>query len=45
MPIETISLTERLVATMDLIGVRTLDHIIVANNQSQIQSLAELGHV
>ena len=38
-----ISLTERLVATMDLIGVRTLDHIIVANNQSQ--SLAELGHL
>jgi len=38
-----ISLTERLVTTMDLIGVRTLDHIIVANNQSQ--SLAELGHI
>lgn len=38
-----ISLTERLVATMNLIGVRTLDHIIVANNRSQ--SLAELGYL
>jgi len=37
-----ISLTQRLVASMELIGVRVLDHIIVANNQSQ--SLAELGH-
>ncbi len=37
-----ISLTHRLNASMDLIGVRALDHIIVANNQSQ--SLAELGH-
>jgi DNA repair protein RadC len=39
----TIPLTGRLVATMDLIGVRTLDHIIVANNQSQ--NLDERGHV
>ena len=38
-----ISLTQRLVASMDLIGVRALDHIIVANNQSE--SLAELGHI
>ena len=37
-----LSLTQRLVSTMELIGVRALDHIIVANNQSQ--SLAELGH-
>ena len=37
-----ISLTQRLVASMELIGVRALDHIIVANNQGQ--SLAELGH-
>ncbi len=37
-----IALTQRLVASMDLLGIRTLDHIIVANNQSQ--SLAELGH-
>ena len=38
-----ISLTQRLVASMELIGVRVLDHIIVANDQSQ--SLAELGHI
>ena len=38
-----ISLTQRLVATMNLIGVRALDHIVVANDQSQ--SLAELGHI
>jgi len=37
-----ISLTKRLISTMELIGVRALDHIIVANNKSQ--SLAELGH-
>ena len=37
-----ISLTQRLISTMELIGVRALDHIIVANNKSQ--SLAELGH-
>ncbi len=38
-----ISLTQRLVSSMELIGVRALDHIVVANNQSQ--SLAELGHL
>ena len=38
-----ISLTQRLVASMELLGVRALDHIVVANNQSQ--SLAELGHL
>jgi len=38
-----ISLTQRLVAAMALIGVRALDHIVVANNKSQ--SLAELGHI
>ena len=38
-----IALTETLVAAMNLLGVRALDHIVVANNQSQ--SLAELGHM
>ncbi len=38
-----ISLTQRLISTMELIGVRALDHIIVANNESR--SLAELGHL
>ena len=38
-----ISLTQRLVATMNLIGVRALDHIVVANDQNQ--SLAELDHI
>ena len=38
-----ISLTNTLVAAMKLLGVRALDHIVVANNQSQ--SLAELGHM
>ena len=38
-----IALTETLVAAMNLLGVRALDHIVVANNQSQ--SLAELGYI
>ena len=37
-----ISLTNRLISTMELIGVRALDHIIVANTLSQ--SLAELSY-
>lgn len=35
-----ISLTQRLISTMELLGIRTLDYIIVASNQSQ--SLAEV---
>ena len=38
-----ISLTNTLVSAMKLLGVRALDHIVVANNQSQ--SLAELGYI
>ena len=38
-----ITLTETLVAAMNLLGIRALDHIVVANNKSQ--SLAELGHI
>lgn len=38
-----ISLTERLVAVMDLIGVKALDHIVVSGTNSQ--SLAELGRM
>ena len=38
-----ISLTNTLVDAMKLLGVRALDHIVVANNQSQ--SLAELGYI
>ena len=38
-----ISLTNTLVAAMNLLSIRVLDHIVVANNQSQ--SLAELGHI
>lgn len=36
-----ISLTNTLVAAMKLIGVRALDHIVVANNRSQ--RLADTG--
>ena len=38
-----IALTETLVSAMKLLGIRALDHIVVANNESQ--SLAELGHI
>ncbi len=38
-----IALTETLVSAMNLLGIRALDHIVVANNESQ--SLAELGHI
>ena len=38
-----IALTETLVAALKLLGIRALDHIVVANNKSQ--SLAELGHI
>lgn len=38
-----ISLTTRLVSAMELLGIKALDHIIVAGNNSQ--SLAEMGHI
>jgi DNA repair protein RadC len=38
-----IALTDTLSSAMKLVGIRVLDHIIVANNQSQ--SLAKLGHI
>ena len=38
-----ISITKKIKEALDLIDVRTLDHIIVAGNNSQ--SLAELGYI
>jgi DNA repair protein RadC len=38
-----INLTQRLVSAMQLLGIKTLDHIIVAGAESI--SLAELGHI
>ena len=38
-----IKLTERLIAAMQLLGIKALDHIIVAGGNAQ--SLAELGHI
>ena len=39
-----ISLTNTLISAMKLLRVRILDHIFVANNENQNQSLAELEH-
>ena len=38
-----IALTNTLIAAMKLLGIRELDHMVVANNKSQ--NLAELEHI